>query len=239
MRRLHHTVLTLALSVASVSFLPLSAGASGTSSSAQAHSLAFAAQRYLLGLHSLRGTVAGIINGVFLAEHVTIAAQAAEQTLTITGAGSITLIYVDATKKLFIKGNAAALENIFGVTITSAATEANKWLIVPSSNSNYASSISGLTLATSTVGMDFSALKTVGPVKAYHGAHVIELVGKVAASTSTPGGTETLYVTAGLPTKPIAMVESSTAQGTDTLVWSGFNAPVHITIPTTTSNLTK
>ena len=125
------------------------------------------------------------------------------------------------------------------MTVSSAATEANRWLIPPHNNPKYASATSGLTLATSTVGMDFGGFTSVGSVSTFHAAHVKQLLGKVAASANGPAGNFTLYVTAGLPTKPVAMTQSIAGQGSYTLMWSGFNTKVSIETPATTSILTK
>ena len=238
MRRLQPLLLSATVSI--LTFAGISASDAATPSTrAEAHKLAFAAKAFVLGVHSFHGAITGTVNGVSINEHITFGAQSTQQSFVTNNGLSFNIVYVDATKTLYLKANAASLENTYGVTVSSAATEANRWFILPHNNSNYASAVSGLTLATSTEGMDFGAFTSVGPVTTFHGAHVIELLGKVAASANGPAGNVTLYVTAGLPTKPVAMTQSIASQGSYNLAWSGFNTKVSIATPATTSTLTN
>jgi hypothetical protein len=116
---------------------------------------------------------------------------------------------------LYMNADAKAYSADFGVKKT---TLANEWVLVPSSNKNYAN-ISSAILVPSVLQqlVDVNHLKEVG-VGSVNGQAALEIRGDAGAS-----GTETVYVSTAAPYLPIAVAAVSTEEGekvSDELVFS-------------------
>jgi hypothetical protein len=118
-------------------------------------------------------------------------------------------------KTLYMIADAKAYAADFGVKKT---TLANKWVLVPSTNKNYAN-ISSAILVPSVMQqlVDVDDLKEVG-VGTVNGHTALEIRGNAGAS-----GTETVYVSTAAPYLPIAVSATGTEDGekvSDQLVFS-------------------
>jgi hypothetical protein len=118
-------------------------------------------------------------------------------------------------KTLYMNADAKAYAADFGVKKT---TLANEWVLVPSSNKNYAN-ISSAILVPSVLQqlVDVDDLKEVG-VGSVNGQTALKIRGNAGAS-----GTETVYVSTTAPYLPIAVAAVGTEDGqkvSDELVFS-------------------
>jgi hypothetical protein len=123
-------------------------------------------------------------------------------------------------KNGYIKGDQAALENIFGLTATQAHKYAGTWLSFPMSNTNLAGLTAGLLRSQVATELGFSGPFTFTSDASVNGQHAIGIKGSVSTSngTSVP---EILYVpSSGKPlaieeiTNPGAKANTSTGHGT-------------------------
>ncbi len=129
-------------------------------------------------------------------------------------------------KTLYMNADAKAYSADFGVKKT---TLADKWVLVPSSNKNYAN-ISSAILVPSVLQqlVDVNHLKEVG-VGTVNGQTAIEIHADAGAS-----GTETVYVSTTAPYLPVAVAAVSTEDGekvSDELVFSDWGEKFTVAKP--------
>jgi hypothetical protein len=131
-------------------------------------------------------------------------------------------------KKLYMNADAKAYAADFGVKKT---TLANKWVLVPSTNKNYAN-ISSAILVSSVMQqlVDVNHLKEVG-IGTVNGQTALKIQGDAGAS-----GTETVYVSTAAPYLPIAVAAAGTEDGqkvSDELVFSKWGEKFTVAKPST------
>jgi hypothetical protein len=129
-------------------------------------------------------------------------------------------------KSLYLYANEKAYEADFGVKKT---TLANEWVLVPSSNKNYAN-ISSAILIPSVMQqlVDVNDLKEVGAVTV-NGQTTLAIRGNAGAS-----GTETVYVSTAAPYLPVAVSAVGTEDGqkvSDELVFSRWGEKFSVATP--------
>jgi hypothetical protein len=135
----------------------------------------------------------------------------------------------------YVKGNAAGLQNILGLTAAQSRKYAGKWLSFPMSNSNLAQLAAGLLKSQVATELSFSGPFTRATDATVNGQNAKGIKGSVSTNTgsSVP---EILYVPAtGKPlpieevTNPGAKVHSSTIHGT--VSFSNWGQQVAVTAP--------
>jgi hypothetical protein len=131
-------------------------------------------------------------------------------------------------KTLYMYANAKAYASDFGVKKTTLADE---WVLVPSTNKNYAN-ISSAILVPSVLQqlVDVDDLKEIGVGKV-NGTTALEIRGNAGAS-----GTETFYVSTTSPYLPIAVEAKTTEDGekvSDELVFSKWGEKFTVAKPPT------
>jgi hypothetical protein len=134
---------------------------------------------------------------------------------------------------VYINDDAAAIQVQFGV---SAPTDVNKWIAIPSTNSNFVRFNSGILLASMlsevTPG---GALKTTKTSTLQHKL-VVGVTGKPNIHLVLANGTETVYVAATLPHVPVELVASGVVQGqreTFVITFTNWGKNFHVTKPAT------
>ena len=95
--------------------------------------------------------------------------------------------------KLFVKGNAGFLEVQLNATKTLAAKWANKWISIPSSNSNYANLTAGLTMSAGISSIFPTSKISLGKTTSWKGKSCVEIKGESQGSQSS------IYVSTSSP----------------------------------------
>jgi hypothetical protein len=135
------------------------------------------------------------------------------QTLTVQKKGSpsehVTAMVVGSTG--YLKGNAAALHSVIGLTATQSRTYAGTWLSFPTSNSALAELVSGLLNAQVAGELEMSGPFSYGTTTTVSGQRALAVRGYVGTES---GGKVpvVLYVTASGP--PLPMEEVTNPGGT-------------------------
>jgi hypothetical protein len=152
----------------------------------------------------------------------------------ITGAGAREEALV-VNGKVFIMDDTKGLENE-GLPSSLAATYANKWISIASTDSPHKAIIEQVAL--------YAALKVLAPTGSLNltptttrdGQQVVGVRGNARTSKgSTAKGTAILYVATATPTLPIAYSAEASDDGetaSETGTFSAWGKPVHLTAPT-------
>jgi hypothetical protein len=217
---------TLTLSVA----LSAPGGAStnpfGTKSPSQILALASTAMRKAGSVH-LAGQVSfpDVISAT-----ATLDSTEGESTQTVSGDGNRETDLVIGTS-LFIKGNASDFEDSYNVKNSPLA---NRWVLVPSSNPNYANIFSGELLGSlAQMTVQLNSLKNLGAVT-FQGKRAVAISGKLPGTSSFPNAPQTVYVSISPPYLPIGYSDRLAEQGhrgTAVAVFSKWGESVHVLRP--------
>jgi hypothetical protein len=159
-----------------------------------------------------------------------------QQTLRLGNATSIVRVVKGV---VYIYDDAKAIQDQFGV---SAPKDANRWIAIPSSNSNFTRFNSGILLS-SVMSMVTPAgpLKT-GPVMRIDHVLVVGVTGKPNIHLGLASGTETVYVATTGPHVPIELVATDTVQGqknTFTITYSNWGKDFHLSQPASSTPISS
>ena len=151
-----------------------------------------------------------------------------QQTLRLGNATSVVRVVKGV---VYIYDDAKAIQDQFGV---SAPKDADRWIAIPSSNSNFARFNSGILLS-SVMSMVTPAgpLKT-GPVMRIDHVLVVGVTGKPNIHLGLASGSETVYVATTGSHVPIELVASDTVQGqkgTFTITYTNWGKNFHLSQP--------
>jgi len=134
---------------------------------------------------------------------------------------------------LYKKGNAADYKASYGIANSPLA---NQWVLVPSSNANYA----GMTVGERMTSLIQTTLQMNGPedlgVVDYRGQKAVLIVGKLPSGSSFPNSLQTVYVSTSAPYLPIGYsikLTEGAHHGTATALFSKWGESVHVTRPAT------
>lgn len=94
---------------------------------------------------------------------------------------------------LYVRGSAGFLEVQLNAGKSAAAKWANKWISIPSSNSNYSNLISGLTMSTGMSSIFPTSKIALGKATNWHGKSCVQITGV------SQGTQESLYVSTSSP----------------------------------------
>jgi hypothetical protein len=155
-----------------------------------------------------------------------------QQTLRLGAAQSVVRVVGHV---VYVYDDAAAIQAQFGV---SAPQYANRWIAVPSTNSNFARFNSGIVLN--------SMLSEVAPggalrtttIRMVLGQRVVGVSGKANIHLGLASGTETVYVAAVGSHVPVELVASDVVQGqrqSFAIVFSHWGKDFHLTRPATST----
>lgn len=132
---------------------------------------------------------------------------------------------------VYVNDDDAAIQAQFGV---SAPKDANKWIAIPPTNSNFVRFNSGILLASMLSQLSpAGVLKVAKPIVLRH-TLVVGVTGKPNIHLGLASGTETLYVAVTGSHVPIELVASDIIQGqrqTFVIVFSNWGRDFHLTTP--------
>ena len=148
-----------------------------------------------------------IINGVAYSSLTDSAPTSGQQTLRFGNSRSIVRVVGNV---IFIDDNATAILDQFSVN---APQFANKWIKIPSTNSNYRRFNSGILLNSMLSEVTPAGpLKTTGPLTLHH-VVVVGVTGRPNIHLGLASGTETVYVAALGVHVPVELVASDVVSG--------------------------
>jgi hypothetical protein len=207
--RLRTTLAIVALaSTSTLAYVvPASAGSSTSGAKTAKEILAITANA-MLKAKSVHYDQTGSIGGSLV---VTLSTDSAStkgtQTQTLDGAKETTRVVGGS---LFINATKKAYSDDWGVK---NSTLANRWVLVPKSNKNYASISAAILLSSLTSEfLDLSNVKIAGHATV-NGAKAVTLTATVKDGASGINGSETLYVATKSPYRPIGLVVTGTDDG--------------------------
>jgi hypothetical protein len=139
----------------------------------------------------------------------------------------------------YLRGNAAALEKVLGLTTTQSATYANKWLSFPTSNTSLAELVSGLRNSDVAAELEMTGPYSFGGTKMIAG-HVVEAINGTAATSSGTKFPIVLYVSASGTPRPVQEITNPNAKSsaiTGTVTFSNWGETTHPKAPTKSTPL--
>jgi hypothetical protein len=124
------------------------------------------------------------------------------------GAGSIgnCTILVTSAQVAYVRGNATCLENTLQVRPHEATTYAGQWIAVPSSSSEYAGLVTGVTDSSMMTGVTPSAPLRFTKPTTIDGKSVMGISGGLGPYATGSVGTQVLYISTAAPYLPVAFV---------------------------------
>jgi hypothetical protein len=190
--------------------LAASPGVSGAAGNAQAMYKAALAYAATQNVHyvstATQGTavlrVVGDTSPTAGTQSLTVKSSTTTETLTVALIG----------KTGYVRGNAAGLAHILGLTTAEATTYTNKWLSFPTGNQTLDALVNGLRNKDVAAELKMSGPFSFGPAKAIGGQAAQAVEGFISDSTGKKVAT-TLYVQTGGTPRPLQEVTNST-QGT-------------------------
>jgi hypothetical protein len=219
-----------ALSCLAGSFTPVDAASPPAFTTQSARQIITAAMTAAKAEGSATSSSATTISGQAYSSVTNSSVSSGTQTLRIGPAKSVVRVVGGV---VYINDDAAAIQAQFGV---SAPQDANRWIAIPSTNSNYARFNSGILLASMLSEVSpAGALKTTATLTVLH-TLVVGVTGKPNIHLGLASGTETLYVAATGAHVPIELVASDTVQGqrqTFVITFSNWGKNFHVASPPT------
>jgi hypothetical protein len=141
--------------------------------------------------------------------------------------GHVTVIV--SADSAYVRGDAFTLINYMGFKAVPAATYANRWILVPRGDRDYATVALGVRLASTIDELKLPAPISRVPDTTVAGQHVVGVRAKV---TPSPGVTATVTLYGRATGSPLPVQEVTTQPGTRFTVTLGkWNEPVRITAP--------
>jgi hypothetical protein len=166
----------------------------------------------------------------------TISGDASEtqgQQTVVQGAQKIEVIYTGGVA--YVRGNSGGLTSAMGFTAAVAATYANKWIAVHSTDSLFKSIVSAVTLAGTLAQLNPTGDLTLTAPTTVAGRKAIGVKGGLPGTPqSGVTGTTTLFVAATDPTVPLKF-SGTAAEGTehvvDTGTFTNWGKPLQLVVP--------
>jgi hypothetical protein len=162
------------------------------------------------------------------------------QSLTVTsGATTEALTATLVGNTGYVRGNAAALTSILGLTAEQSAREANVWLSFPTGNQALDQLTSGLRNRDVATELELSGPYSLGPTKTIDG-HATQGVTGYTSDSSNKKIPTTLYVETGGPPRPLQEVSDPGHSTTDidgTVTLSHWGQTTRVARPTHTISL--
>jgi len=187
--------------------VPASASANPLGSKSPAKILALATSA-LKSAGSFHFTAADSYGGVVQITLSTDSSRSAGVQTQKLGGGTETSRLIGKT--LYIFGDKTSYAQDFGVK---NATIANEWVLVPTTNKNYANIAVGILLPSVLQQLGgVSALKDLG-IRTVKGVQTVAIEGALPASAGGSSGTQTLYVSTTAPYRPVALADAGVVSG--------------------------
>jgi hypothetical protein len=153
------------------------------------------------------------------------------------GTGGIRLQVVLAKTKLFVSGDAAALQGVLSLKPSVAQRLAGRWILLsPAAGTVYQALSDGLTVASTTVGFNMVGSLQLLPVSMVGGVPALGVRGTRSSQGVTV--TETLYVRASGRQLPVELVTSAGGVS-ETVLFSNWGRRARVTVPSTWSTWSK
>ncbi len=167
-------------------------------------------------------------------------ATAGSQTLTVHNGGTVeTMTATRVGSSGYVRGNAAALTNILGLTAKESTTYANKWLSFPVTTPAFDGLVSGLRNKDVSTELKMTGPYSFGNPTTIHGRQAQAINGFTTDSTGKKIAS-TLFVEAGTPPRPL-QESTDPGQGGGTAAgsvsFSNWGHKTHVTKPTSAHSL--
>jgi hypothetical protein len=177
---------------------------------------------------SFTSSSATTISGQAYAEVTNSSATTGQQSLSLGNAKSVVRVVGGV---VYIDDDAAAIQAQFGV---SAPNDANKWIAIPSTNSNFVRFNSGILLASTLSEVTPGGTLRTTKTSTLQHKLVVGVTGKPNIHLGLASGTETVYVAATLPHVPVELVATDAVQGqqeTFVITFTNWGKNFHVTKP--------
>jgi len=173
-----------------------------------------------------------------IAIHVSLGSQTAvfsDDSGPTSGRQVIVVGQSDATVVLvggiaYIQGNASAMQNYFGFPASAAPGLANRWISFSSSDSDYSTVASAVTLGSALQQMTLAAPLSEGAGAVVNGQSVIPVAGQLVAADNVGQGSGTIDVSTATDPLPVEFDYSSN-DGHGALVFSAWAKAVVLSAP--------
>jgi hypothetical protein len=187
-------LLTTAFSTLSIltTSIPLSAATDSSLSGKSASQVIALAKADSVAKKYVQITVTATVASSKLTEVVALGPSFGTEVLTFPAASASGTVE-NINGALYVKGNAGFLEVQLNASKTLGAKWANKWISIPSSNSNYSNLIAGLTMSTGMSSLFPTSKLSIDKTTTWHGKSCVEIKGV------SQGSQGSLYVSASSP----------------------------------------
>jgi hypothetical protein len=229
----------LPLGLASLVFLLAACGGGGTSTGA----LADKTPKQVLTGALAAATQSGSVHFRLLGresgktESIEGDASATDGREVIT-AGTLTIQAEVVGTGAYVEGNAGGLEDQMGLSATTAATYAGKWISIASTDAPYAAITKAVRLAGTLSDLKPTGKLTLTAATTRASQTVVGVKGGLPpGAVKGTKGSAVLYVSTAHPTVPIVFDVEQVASGTkesDIGTFSNWGKPLHLAAPTTT-----
>jgi hypothetical protein len=154
------------------------------------------------------------------------------QVIALSSGATAEVVAFANAKKAYIRANILGIAKYFAFPTKTPGKYANKWLELTSSDANYAAVVSATTLSSDFPQLlQISGPLSVGHVTSLAGVPVIEVLGKIPASSNNPALAVTLYLSSSGKLLPLELRE--TAKGLSAVIkWSKWGHKVNLSSPT-------
>ncbi len=230
------------LTLVSALILTLTLGATGVADAASVPSFATQSGRQIIDAAmaaakthgSATSTSATTTSGEKYSSVTNSSTTSGEQTLRIGQAESVVRV---VNGVVYIKDDLAAIQAQFGVSVPK---DANQWISIPSTNSNYSRFNSGILLASMLSEIAPAGGLTTTKAEVVRHTLVVGVRGKPNIHLGLASGTETLYVAATGAHLPVELVATDVVQGqrqTFVITFSNWGNNFHVTKPPTSISI--
>lgn len=179
---------------------------------------------------SCTSSSATTISGQAYASVTNSSATSGQQSLRLGSAKSVVRVVGGV---VYIDDDPAAIQSQFGV---SAPTDANKWIAIPSTNSNFVRFNSGILLASMLSEVTPGGTLRTTKTSTFQHKLVVGVTGKPNIRLGLASGTETVYVAVTLPHVPVELVATDAVPGqraTFVITFTNWGKNFHVTKPAT------
>ena len=132
----------------------------------------------------------------------------------------------------YIRGDANAVPNFFGLPASQAARLANRWISLRPSDSGYADAAAGVTLDSVLQESAVTGTLTTGAATVVGGVPVTPISGTITDPSSSQTGTGTLLVTTGRNPLPVQVIETASDGTKSTVTFGPWGVSVPLAAPT-------
>jgi hypothetical protein len=151
------------------------------------------------------------------------------QVVTIDGAHAEVVLVGGVA---YIRGDASAVPNFFGLPASQAARLANQWISVQPTDSGYADTAGGVSLDSVLQESTVTGQLTEGAEAVVDGVRVVPITGTITDPSSNQTGTGTLSVTMGSHPLPLQLVEIQSDGTRITVTFGPWGVAVPLSAPT-------